>query len=220
MLRHYDQHAGGVRVYTRQVLRAMLQLNRTHEFVFLYRNASLIGTYAHEAAVTEIALPGRHVLWWDQVEVPKSVRRMGIDVLYNPKYSIPLDASCATSWVCHGLDWYVMPWASRRIDRLSHKYLVPRYARKAGAIIAVSEVTREHVLQYLRSRLTRYTPSIRGSMTPFAHLAMTPPVPPCVSATASLSGSCCTQGLSIRQKILRGWYRPMRESDPSLACRS
>lgn len=150
MLRHYDQHAGGVRVYTRQVLRAMLQLNRTHEFVFLYRNASLIGTYAHEAAVTEIALPGRHVLWWDQVEVPKSVRRMGIDVLYNPKYSIPLDASCATSWVCHGLDWYVMPWASRRIDRLSHKYLVPRYARKAGAIIAVSEVTREHVLEYLR----------------------------------------------------------------------
>jgi glycosyltransferase involved in cell wall biosynthesis len=42
-----------------------------------------------------------------------------------------------------------MPWASRRIDRLSHRFLVPRYAARAGAIIAVSEVTRQHVMQYL-----------------------------------------------------------------------
>ncbi len=42
-----------------------------------------------------------------------------------------------------------MPWASRRIDRLSHKFLVPRYARKADAIIAVSEITREHVIEFL-----------------------------------------------------------------------
>jgi glycosyltransferase involved in cell wall biosynthesis len=32
---------------------------------------------------------------------------------------------------------------------LSHQFLVPRYARKADAIIAVSEITREHVIQYL-----------------------------------------------------------------------
>jgi glycosyltransferase involved in cell wall biosynthesis len=70
-------------------------------------------------------------------------------VLYNPKYSIPLRAPCPSVWVCHGLDWYVMPWASRFADRLSHRFLVPQYAARAGAIIAVSEVTRRHVLQYL-----------------------------------------------------------------------
>ncbi|HEY9016213.1 MAG TPA: glycosyltransferase family 1 protein, partial [Gemmatimonadales bacterium] len=46
-------------------------------------------------------------------------------------------------------DWYVMPWASRRVDRLSHQFLVPRYARRAAAIIAVSEVTRQHVMEFL-----------------------------------------------------------------------
>jgi glycosyltransferase involved in cell wall biosynthesis len=51
--------------------------------------------------------------------------------------------------VCHGLDWYVMPWASRFVDRLSHRFLVPRYASSADAIIAVSEITRQHVMQYL-----------------------------------------------------------------------
>jgi glycosyltransferase involved in cell wall biosynthesis len=149
MLRHYDQHGGGVRVYTHQILRAMLDLQSSHEFVFLYQNPALIGTYKEHPQVTEVMLPGKSILRWDQVEVPRAVRKHRIDVLYNPKYSIPIFADCATVWVCHGLDWYVMPWASRRIDRLSHKFLVPRYARKADAIIAVSEITRQHVTQYL-----------------------------------------------------------------------
>jgi glycosyltransferase involved in cell wall biosynthesis len=149
MLRHYDQHGGGVKVYTQRLLRAMLDLGTEHEFVFLYRNSSLIGTYANERAVQEVAIPARSVLTWDQMAVPHAVRRYGIDLLYNPKYSIPLAASCPAVWVCHGLDWYVMPWASRRIDRLSHRFLVPRYASRAAAIIAVSEVTRRHVLEYL-----------------------------------------------------------------------
>jgi glycosyltransferase involved in cell wall biosynthesis len=42
-----------------------------------------------------------------------------------------------------------MPWASRFVDRLSHRFLVPRYAARASAIISVSEVTREHLIEYL-----------------------------------------------------------------------
>jgi glycosyltransferase involved in cell wall biosynthesis len=42
-----------------------------------------------------------------------------------------------------------MPWGSKLVDRLSHRFLVPRYATRAAAIIAVSEVTRQHVMQYL-----------------------------------------------------------------------
>jgi glycosyltransferase involved in cell wall biosynthesis len=149
MLRHYDQHGGGVKVYTERLLRALLDLGSEHQFVFLYRNPSLLGTYAGEPAVEEVAIPARSVLTWDQLAVPQAARRHGIDLLYNPKYSIPLTASCPSVWVCHGLDWYVMPWASRRIDRLSHRFLVPRYASRAAAIIAVSEITRQHVMEYL-----------------------------------------------------------------------
>ena len=57
MLRHYDQHGGGVKVYTERLLRALLDLGSEHQFVFLYRNPSLVGTYAKEAAVEEVALP-------------------------------------------------------------------------------------------------------------------------------------------------------------------
>lgn len=171
MLRHYDQHGGGVRVYTHQILRALLALNAPHEFVFLYKNPQLVGTYGNDARVTEVALSGENILWWDQVAVPRAIARHGIDVLYNPKYSLPLRASCPSAWVCHGLDWYVMPWASRRIDRLSHKFLVPRYARKADAIIAVSEITREHVLQFLPIPAERVFTVYSGVNDGFRHTA-------------------------------------------------
>ncbi len=149
MLRHYDQHQGGVRVYTRKLLQALLQLRSGHEFVLLYRNPALVGSYGNEPAVEEVALAARTVVGWDQLAVAAAVKRHRIDVLFNPKYSIPLHAACPSAWVCHGLDWYVMPWASRFMDRLSHRFLVPRYASKAAAIIAVSEITRQHVMEYL-----------------------------------------------------------------------
>jgi O-antigen biosynthesis alpha-1,2-mannosyltransferase len=162
MLRHYDQHGGGVRVYTRKLLQAMLDLQTGHEFVLFYRNPASIGSHGSDPQVEEAALSAPSVLLWDQVAVPLAVRRFGIDLLFNPKYSIALAVRCATAWVCHGLDWYVMPWASKRIDRLSHRYLVPRYAAKADAIIAVSEVTRQHVMQYLRVEAERVTTVYSG----------------------------------------------------------
>jgi len=149
MLRHYDQHRGGVRVYTHQIIKSMLALNSGHEFFFFYRDPSLVGTYREHPEVHEIALPGESVFWWDQVSMPHALTDYGIDVLFNPKYSLPLRAHCPGAWVCHGLDWYVMPWASPLKDRLSHGLLVPHYARKASAIFAVSEVTRQHVMEYL-----------------------------------------------------------------------
>ena len=149
MLRHYDQHGGGVRVYTRKLLQALLDLRTGHEFVLFYRNPGSLGSHAGDPQVTEVALSAPSVLLWDQIAVPLAARRHGIDLLFNPKYSIALAVQCPTVWVCHGLDWYVMPWASRFVDRLSHRYLVPRYAAKADAIVAVSEVTRQHVMQYL-----------------------------------------------------------------------
>jgi len=162
MLRHYDQHGGGVKVYTRKLLQALLDLRTGHQFVLFYRNPALLGTHAADPQVEEVALAAPTVLLWDQVAVPVAVRRYGIDLLFNPKYSMALAVRCPTVWVCHGLDWYVMPWASRFIDRLSHRYLVPRYAAKADAIITVSETTRQHVMQYLRVDPDRVTTVYSG----------------------------------------------------------
>src|ERR1700741_1211842 len=138
MLRHYNQHGGGVWVYTRNLLREMLALDTPHEFVLLYQDPRLVGTYSNGNHVREIAIEAPFTLLWDQLAVWQAGKKEKLDLIFNPKYSLPLMAGCRTVFVCHGLDWYVMPWGSKWIDRLNHRYLLPRYAHKADAIISIS----------------------------------------------------------------------------------
>ena len=152
MLRHLTQHPGGVVVYTKQLLQELFRIGSGHEFVLFLQRRPSPGILSMTESVRQVVLPVPSRLLWDQVAVPAAARREGIDVLFNPKFSIPMAAHCRTAWVCHGLDWYVMPWASRWTDRLSHRLLVPQYARKADAIITVSETVRDHALQYLDVR--------------------------------------------------------------------
>lgn len=148
MLRHLDQHQGGVMVYTKNLLRTLFAINTEHEFVLMYQNPAHIGTYAGHN-VREIAVPMPTRFGWDQMAVRLMEKREKFDILFNPKYSAPLLAECPVVFVCHGLDWYVMPWASRFHDRLNHRFLIPRYAHKATHIIAVSDSTRQHLIDYL-----------------------------------------------------------------------
>ena len=62
MLRHLDQHGGGVLVYTHNLLRELLALESEHEFVLIYRDESFLGSHAQHAHVREVALPARSVL--------------------------------------------------------------------------------------------------------------------------------------------------------------
>jgi len=149
MLRHLDQHGGGVRGYTEHLLRELFAIGDKHEFVLMYQNPALVGTFSHVENVREVAVATRSKFLWDQFAVPKIGKEFELDVVFNPKYSLPLRVDCPAVFVCHGLDWYVMPWGSRWIDRISHRLLVPLYARKASGIIAVSETARQHVLEYL-----------------------------------------------------------------------
>jgi glycosyltransferase involved in cell wall biosynthesis len=162
MLRHYNQHGGGVWIYTRSLLRELLALETTHEFILFYQDPRLVGTYAKPEQVREIALKAPSTFLWDQVAMARAAKREKLDLLFNPKYSLPLLACCCTVFVCHGLDWYVMPWGSRWHDRLSHRYLIPHYAHKAEAIIAVSCTTQQHVIDYLGVPESRVHPVYHG----------------------------------------------------------
>lgn len=148
MLRHINKR-GGVIVYTHNLLGKISSMDTTHEFVLLYNDPDQIGMYGNGSRVLEKDIGKAPSVIWDQINVRRAESREKLDVIFNPKYSLPLTAKSKTVFVCHGLDWYVMPWGSLWKDRFSHKFLMPRYAKKADQIIAVSETTRQHVIEYL-----------------------------------------------------------------------
>jgi glycosyltransferase involved in cell wall biosynthesis len=148
MLRHLDQH-GGVLQYTHTIVRQLIGLDTPHEFVLMYRNPKYIGMYGNNTRVREVCIQAPSAFLWDQVAVRLAEKKEKFDLIFNPKYSLPLTAKSRTVFICHGLDWYVMPWGSRWTDRLSHQHLIPRYVKKADDVIAVSHTARQHMIQYL-----------------------------------------------------------------------
>src|SRR6185437_12737395 len=54
-------------------------------------------------------LGGSSKLWWDQVAVPRAARRCAADLVFNPKFSLPLLSRIPGVFVLQSCDWYVNP---------------------------------------------------------------------------------------------------------------
>jgi glycosyltransferase involved in cell wall biosynthesis len=144
MLRTLDEH-GGISVYTRNLVRALLDQPTAHEYLLLYRTDRHRGTFGQHERVSEQVLPARSKAVWDQFSVPWACRRLKADVLLNPKFTLPLLSGCPGVMVLHGADWY-LPDAAQFYGRFDHLYIrlfMPLYLRKAAGIISVSRLTTE-----------------------------------------------------------------------------
>lgn len=144
MVRAVDEK-GGVGVYTRNVTQELLNLDRGHTYVLYYRTAAQMGSFFHVGSVTERLLPVQNKVAWDQVAMPRACRDDGLDVVFHPKFTVPMLAPCPAVMVLHGAGWF-LPGAERYWSRWELAYVrrvMPMYCRKAAAILSVSEQTTE-----------------------------------------------------------------------------
>jgi glycosyltransferase involved in cell wall biosynthesis len=148
MLRHMEQHHGGVLVYTHNVLRAMLALETPHEFVLCYQNPDLIGTYGDGHRVREIAVQAPSALLWDQLAVPWLERKERFDVIFNPKFTVPFLSKAKKVFVIHGSEWFVIPQAYLWYDRWYTHTLTSLYCRNADRVITVSDVVKKDIVKF------------------------------------------------------------------------
>ncbi|MFW6084627.1 MAG: glycosyltransferase family 4 protein [Gemmatimonadota bacterium] len=147
MLRSLDER-GGVGIYTRGILRELLELDDRNQYMLYYRDPSNLGRYSDRPNVGERAIPGRFNGPWDQFAVPPAARKDDVDVLFHPKFTVPVWAPCPTVMVLHGADW-LLPEQARYYPRrnvAAMKVLVPLWCRRAAAILSVSELTTENIV--------------------------------------------------------------------------
>jgi glycosyltransferase involved in cell wall biosynthesis len=149
MLRHFEQKDGGVKVYTRKVLPLVFSLAPQHNFVLLYQNPELIGTYRDYANVEEVCVGLVGSVLWDQIGVPWAARRHHVDLIFNPKFTVPLLGKAMKVFVLHGSEWFAINDQFLWYDRLYLKYAVPIYFRYANAIIAVSHAVKRDAVKFM-----------------------------------------------------------------------
>lgn len=148
MLRALDER-GGVGVYTRGILRELLALEDGSTWVLYYRDAANLGRWGDRGDVLERVLPGRSNGLWDQIAVPRACRRDDIDVVFHPKFTVPVAAPCPSVMVLHGADWLIPEQARHYPPRnvLAMRLLLPLWCRRATEILSVSELTTRNIVE-------------------------------------------------------------------------
>jgi glycosyltransferase involved in cell wall biosynthesis len=145
MLRAIEEK-GGVGVYTRNLTRELLDMDRENEYVLFYRSVAASGQFADRPNVRERVLGGSGKFIWDQMAVPWACLREGIDVLLHPKFTVPFLAPCPAVMVVHGADWFI-PEQAQYYETLDVQYMrrvMPWYFRKSAVVISVSELTTQN----------------------------------------------------------------------------
>ena len=92
---------------------------------------------------------GRAGTWWEQTSLARAVRRSGADVFFGVGYSAPLWLRCPSIVVVHDASFFAHPewfprrqgWRRRRITRGA--------ARRAHAVVTVSEFSASEITRYL-----------------------------------------------------------------------
>ena len=151
MLRSIDEK-GGVGVYTRNIVKELLKIDKKNEYVLFYLNPANIGLFSKHENVSEHWIKGSNKAYWDQIAIPLACRKEKIDVLFHPKFTVPLFAPCKTVMVVHGADWLI-PEQAQFYTWLDVKYMrmmLPLYFRKSAMVISVSQETTDNFNRILK----------------------------------------------------------------------
>jgi glycosyltransferase involved in cell wall biosynthesis len=138
----------GLGLYCINLLRNMLMLDPHSRYVVWMRTAEhreLFGDFPN--AETHILARGGN-LWWDQVAVPAAARRSGVDLIFNPKFSIPFATRRPCAFILQDSDWYLNPQNYPWWDNLYIRLLLPLYCRKASRLLVISQFTLESLAQH------------------------------------------------------------------------
>jgi len=142
------------------------------------------GRYAHELVASlqrqgdgleidalEAGVPGPELLF-EQIALPRHLRRTGADLVHAPNCFLPLRRPCPGVVTIHDLAFEVHPEDFSRQTGWKYRTFTPRAARSAERVICVSEHTRGDVCERYgvdpaRTRVVLSAPSLPlGDATP------------------------------------------------------
>lgn len=158
MLRAFDEK-GGVGVYTRNITTQLIAHGPQHEFFLYFISRDHFDEFADQpnVQVRAVAAPGKAL--WDQIAMPIRFLLDKLDVIFHPKFTVPLLCRGRSVMVLHGAGWFIPEtrhfWS--RTTRAYARVMMPMYCRSAGAVIAVSEITRDIFIDRLGVRPDKVT---------------------------------------------------------------
>lgn len=143
----------GAGTYVIELVRALSALKSKHRFVLVATETgrTQIGELDAESVEWIITpnYPPALRLIWEQVKLPGIIRRSGVDLLHSLHYTQPYRLSCSSVVTFHDMTFFLFPELHTPIKRLLFPYAMRLSSRRADALLASSESTRQDILQIL-----------------------------------------------------------------------
>jgi len=167
MMRAMDQDTG-FRVYVECLVDTLLRIDSENSYVLLYRSNKWFGRFSSFQNVKEVLLNHHHKFLWDQISVPYRAWREGADIIYNPKFSVPLVSHCPVAMGLQEPAWWAWPQHHPWWDVSYMRTMLPLYCRKAAHVFAWSQFVLQENRKYLSLPLNNSTVTYAG-ITPDFH---------------------------------------------------
>src|SRR5438045_1823186 len=167
----------GVGYYTENLLSSVMQISPEHQFI-LFANKDMRSDWRRLGSETiygERFFPVRSV--WMQAVLPLTIRRVRPQVCHYTNYLAPLLPGCPSVVTFHDMTLFVTPRLHNFKKLVLDRTLIPHVARRADAIITVSNSARDDIVRHLRVPrkkvrviMNAVSPAFRPITNP-AHLA-------------------------------------------------
>lgn len=135
----------------------------------------LVACQARDAATTAALVPGAEVLAapgriagraarmaWEQVELPRLVRRTGAQVLHSPHYTMPQAAGVPVVVTLHDATFFSHPQLHSAVKARFFRAAIRGAVRRAAALVVPSVATRDEVLRHAGGRAERFHVAYHG----------------------------------------------------------
>jgi glycosyltransferase involved in cell wall biosynthesis len=162
-LQSRDPTWGGIGIYTDEIVKHLLKIDRKNEYVLLYPGfgaaRKLLGRYQRKYRnVVEIETDFSRIpsgFYWDQMIIPRMITRYGIDVIFNPFLSVPIRGRCKKVMIMHNVEYHTVPkvydWKLYGRWFFLEKMLLPR----ADRLISISDAMTQDISRYVSYPIER-----------------------------------------------------------------
>jgi len=141
----------GIGRYLLNFLRYALFLKPEWEFIIFGNQNTNINL--ESSNLRKIFIPEYITLWWDQVQLPYHLEKEKIDLFFSPYYKAPIFSPCKVIITIHDFIPFFSPFLKKSNPSLKRVLLKNEgkiIARKAQAIITVSEYSKKDIVKILK----------------------------------------------------------------------
>lgn len=147
-------YIGGTQVYLQNLIDHLTRIDSANQYdLFVtdfgkqYFPIERPNVIAHR--VGPVALSRALRILWEQLVLPRHLDRLGASLCFAPGYTAPLKARCPVVVTIHDLQWYHHPELANPAKAWYYRRMVTAAARRADAIVTVSEYSRRDIVDCL-----------------------------------------------------------------------